>query len=98
MSRLTQQAQQLLDAALSAAERGEACTEMTILITVDGAIRMCAESNWPLESLARERGARAAFRITESHGRVSVFGREGSHTCLLESQSHHATARLLLRG
>jgi len=86
-----------MDAALAATERGEACTEMTILITPDGAIRMCAESDWPLESLAREQGARAAFRVTEHQGRVSVIGREGPHTCFLESRSQHGIGRLLLR-
>jgi len=79
-------------------ERGETCTEMTILITPDGAIRMWAESDWPFESLAREQGARAAFRITGQDGVVRVSGREGSHTCLLESRSQAATARRLLRG
>ncbi|HXP88418.1 MAG TPA: hypothetical protein VN841_27060 [Bryobacteraceae bacterium] len=86
-----------MDAALAATERGEACTEMTILIAPDGSIRMCAESDWPLESLAREQGARAAFRISEQSGRVSVMGREGAHTCLLESCSQHGIGRLLLR-
>lgn len=70
---------------------------MTILIASDGAIRMCAESDWPLDSLARERGARAAFRVTEHQGRVSVMGREGPHTCFLESRSQQAVSRLLLR-
>ena len=98
MSRLTEQAQTLLDAALSASQRGETCTEMTILIAADGAIHMCAETDWPLDSLAREHGARVAFRITEQNGRVSVFGKQGPHTCLLESQGHQATARLLLRA
>jgi hypothetical protein len=86
-----------MDAALAATERGEACTEMTILITPDGAIRMCAESDWPLESLAREQGARAAFRVTEHQGMVSVIGREGVHTCFLESRTQHGIGRLLLR-
>src|SRR5271165_1198425 len=80
VSRLTQQAQDLLDAALAATKHGEACTEMTILIGPDGAIRMCADSDWPLDSLAREHGARAAFRIVGQNGRVSVLGREGAHT------------------
>ena len=64
MSLLAQQAQDLLEAATAAAAQGERCTEMTILIGPDGSIRMCAESDWPLESLAREHGARAAYRVT----------------------------------
>jgi hypothetical protein len=97
VSRLAEQAQDLLDAALAATKHGEPCTEMTILIAPDGAIRMCAESDWPLDSLAREQGARAVFRIAEQDGRVSVCGREGAHSCFLESRSQHAIARLLLR-
>jgi hypothetical protein len=97
VSRLAEQAQDLLDAALAATKHGETCTQMTILIASDGAIRMCAESDWPLDSLAREQGARAAFRIAEQNGRVSVCGREGAQTCFLESRSQHAIARLLLR-
>jgi len=95
VSRLAQLAQELLDAALAATNRGEVCTEMTILIGPDGAIRMSAASDWPLDSLARDHGARAAFRIREQDGRVSVCGREGSHTCFLESRSQHAIAGLL---
>jgi hypothetical protein len=97
VSHLTQQAQDLLDAALAATERGETCTEMTILVGPDGAIHMCAESDWPLDSLARERGARTAFRVSERQGRVSVIGREGPHTCFLESRSQQGIGRLLLR-
>ena len=97
MSRLVQQAQSFLEAALAAHRSGEVCTEMTVLIGQDGAIRMCAESDWPLDSLSRERGARAAYRISEHNGRVTVEGREGSHTCCLESQSQKSIARLLLR-
>lgn len=98
VSRLTQQAQDLLDAALAATERGEACTEMTILIGADGGIRMCADSDWPLESLAREQGARTAFRVSGQNGRVSVQAREGRHSCVLESRSQKEVARLLLRA
>ena len=97
MSRLAERAQDLLDAALAATRHGETCTEMTILIAPDGAIRMCAESDWPLDSLAREQGASAAFRIAEQDGRVSVRGKEGAQTCVLESRSQHAIARWLLR-
>lgn len=101
MSRFAQQAQDLLDAATAAASRGERCTEMTILIGTDGGIRMCADSDWPLDSLAREHGARAAYRITGRDGAVRVEGRadgkDGLQRCLLQSDSTARVARLLLR-
>ena len=97
MSRLAEQAQHLLDAAASAAAKGESCTEMTILVGSDGSIRMCADSDWPLDSLAREHGARAAYRVTGRDGAVRVEGREGLQRCLLQSDSTARVARLLLR-
>lgn len=57
-----------------------------MLIGQDGAIQLCADSDWPLESLARERGARAAYRVSSHPGGVRVEGREGLRTCLLESR------------
>ena len=69
---------------------------MTILIGQTGAIEMIANSDWPLESLARERGAKSAYRVSEHRGRVQVEACEGSRTCTLEARSTAQTARLLL--
>jgi hypothetical protein len=77
-----QRAQELLEAAVS----GPAVSEMTVLIGHDGAIQLCADSDWPLDSLARERGARSAYRVSSSKGGVRVEGREGLRTCVLESR------------
>jgi hypothetical protein len=59
---------------------------MTVLIGQDGGIQLCADSDWPLDSLARERGARAAYRVTTHGAMVRVEGREGLRTCVLESR------------
>lgn len=77
-----QRAQELLEAAV----RGPMVSEMTVLIGHDGAIALCADSDWPLESLARERGARSAFRVSAGRGGVRVEGREGLLRCVLESR------------
>jgi hypothetical protein len=69
---------------------------MTILIGVEGGIRLCADSDWPLDSLAAEHGARTAYRVSHRNGSVRVEGREGSRRCLLESKTPAHTARLLL--
>ena len=79
-----EQAQSLLDAALLAIERGESCQEMTVLIGRDGSIQMCADSEWPLDSLMLDRGARTGYRVSPRRGSVRVEGREGLRRCLLE--------------
>ena len=85
VQRFAEQAQNLLDAALAALERGDSCQEMTVLILPDGAIQMCADSDWPLDSLMLERGARTGYRVSPRRGSVRVEGREGLRRCLLET-------------
>jgi hypothetical protein len=92
----TEQAYELLEVAESAASRGLACSEWTVLVTQEGAIRMFADSDWPLDSLAGEHGAQAAYRVTEHCGNVRVEARSGSRTCTIESTTPRRVARLLL--
>jgi hypothetical protein len=87
VNRFAEHAQSLLDAALAALERGEACQEMTVLIGRDGALQMCAGSDWPLDSLMLDRGARTGYRVSPRRGSVRVEGREGSRRCLLEGST-----------
>jgi len=82
-----EQAQSLLDAALTAVERGESCQEMTVLIGRDGEIQMCADSDWTLDSLMLDRGARTGYRVSPGRGSVRVEGREGLRRCLLEGRT-----------
>jgi hypothetical protein len=85
-----EQAQSLMDAALAALERGESGDEMkvmTILIDRDGGIQMCADSDWPLDSLMLDRGARTAYRVSPRRGSVRVEGREGMRRCVLEGST-----------
>jgi hypothetical protein len=79
-----EQAQSLMDAALEALNRGETCQEMTVLIGRDGGIQMCADSDWPLDSLMLDRGARTGYRVSPRRGSVRVEGREGLRRCVLE--------------
>jgi hypothetical protein len=96
VNRFTEHALQILEAAESASAHGEACSEMTIVVGREGAITMLADSDWPLDSLASLHGARAVYRVKERSGTVSVEGREGSRTCLMESRTPAAIARQLL--
>jgi hypothetical protein len=90
------QAQNLLDAALAALERGDSCQEMTVLIGRDGGIQMCADSDWPLDSLMLDRGARTEYRVTPRSGSVRVEGREGLQRCLLEARTRSRAACMLM--
>ena len=89
-------ARQLLEAAESASAHGHMGSEMTILIGQDGAIRMFADSDWPLDSLAWHHGAKSSYRVSQRRGSVRVEGREGLRTCAIESVSPAETARRLL--
>ena len=82
---LANQAQNLLDTALAALARGESCQEMTVLIGRDGEIQLCAGSDWPLDSLMLDRGARTGYRVSPRRGSVRVEGREGLRRCVLET-------------
>ena len=97
MGGFTERVRQILETAEAAVARGETCTEMSILIGQDGGIRMFAGSDWPLESLAYDHGARAAYRVSQHCGAVRVEARDGSRTCLMESIGPREVARRMLR-
>jgi hypothetical protein len=89
-----QRAQELLDAAV----KGPSVSEITVLIGHDGAIQLCVDSDWPLDSLALERGARSAYRVRSDRSGVRVEGREGLRTCILESPHFKKMAHLERRA
>ena len=96
MSRFAENAVQILDAAENASRAGETPSDMTILITQEGGIRLVADSDWPLESLRTHHGARMAYRVSQHESIVRVEGRAGSRTCLFETEKPERAARLLL--
>lgn len=98
MSRFLDNAVQILDAAESAVQSGHTPTDMTILITAEGAIRMVADSDWPLESLQSHHGAKMAYRVSQNASLVRVEGRENSRTCLFETAKPERVARLMLNS
>ncbi len=95
MSRFVDYAAEILTAAESAVESGHTPSDMTILITHEGGIRMIADSDWPLDSLQQYHGAKMAYRVSQSAAHVRVEGRAGSRTCLIETQKPEWAARLL---
>ena len=98
MSRFLDNAAQILEAAESAVQSGHTPTDMTILITAEGGIRMVADSDWPLDSLQAHHGARMAYRVSQNASHVRVEGRAGSRTCLFETAKPERAARLLLNS
>ena len=87
---------QLLEAAESAVQAGHTPSDLTVLITDEGSIRMVADSDWPLDTLQLHHGARMAYRISQNAASVRVEGRAGSRTCLFETAKPERAARLLL--
>jgi hypothetical protein len=87
----------ILSAAEGAVESGHGPSDVTILIMPEGSIRMIADSDWPLESLQMEHGARMAYRVNQIASIVRVEGRAGSRTCLFETAKPERAARLLLQ-
>jgi len=59
--------------------------DWTVLITRAGQTQMLSASDWPLESLLRERGAAMAFRVTHGQTNIAVEGRSNAERCRLES-------------
>jgi hypothetical protein len=78
--------QSLLEAARGAAGWDQPDGPLAILVGRDGSIRAVAGSDWPLESLAAEYGARAVYRVSRSGGRVRVEGRSGGRKLVLEQE------------
>ncbi len=88
----------LMDAAQSAVEAGHSPTDMAILISAEGGIRMVANSDWPLASLQRYHGSRTAYRVSKQNEKVRVDGREARGTCTFELEDPKLAARLILGG
>ena len=97
VSRFVDNAMRLLEAAENAVQAGHTPSDVTVLITDEGGIRMVADSDWPLDTLQLHHGARMAYRVSQNAANVRVEGRAGSRTCLFETQKPERAARLLLQ-
>ena len=89
-------AESIWQTAESAANAGHNPSDLTILIGTDGAIRMLADCDWPLDSLSRHHGAKMAYRVREENGKLRLDGKSGSATCTLETRTPNSVARQLL--
>lgn len=79
MSALLKDAEAIFATAIDVAT---AC-DYSILVGDDGAIRMIADADWPLDSLRAHHGARAAYRVQRGPQGVRVEARNEGASCLL---------------
>ncbi len=95
MSQFLENAQRIFETAGAVHENGGG-TDYAILIDSSGAVQMIANCDWALDSLRAERGARAAYKISDANGQVRVEGWSGHQRCLFESERPASVARRLL--
>jgi hypothetical protein len=74
MERLAAGALAILDVAANGLRAGHAPSELTFLVGGTAPVRVIADSDWPLESLQREYGARSAYRVCCDGAQVRVQG------------------------
>jgi len=65
-------------------DEGEDC-QFSVLVGTDGGIHMVYDSDWGLEPLRQHHGAREAYRVTRSGGRVVLEGRSAGACCRMEA-------------
>src|SRR5687767_8469894 len=75
---------------------GHTPTDFVILLGCDAGIRMVAASDWSLDALQLEHGARTAYRVSMQGGNIRVDGKESGRYCRLEKEAPARTAKLLL--
>ncbi len=98
MSPFLEDAQNIFEAAERVSASGHAVSEFTILVGVEGGIRMLADSDWPLDRLLVHHGAQAVYRVGERGGKVSLEGRAGPLACRLEAEPPRRIACRLLNS
>jgi len=96
VSRFLENAENIWEAAESALGRGHNPSDLTIVIGGDGAIRMLADCDWPLDSLQRHHGAQMVYRVREERGKLRLEGKAGRLACAFETTTPRSAARLLL--
>ncbi len=96
MDRFLDNAARIFEGGQSAVQAGCLESAWTVLIAREGGIRMVADSDWPLESLARESGAEMAYRVSVTGAHIQVDGLTGGRRCNLHSEPPASTFRRLL--
>ena len=89
-------AEGIFETARGASLSGSPDCDLAILIGPQGEIHMLQAAGWALAGLVAEHGAKTAYRVSEHAGSIRVEGREGTHTCVMESAKPAQIARFLL--
>ena len=98
MSLFWDNAAKIMEAAMAAAATGYATSDsMTVLIGREGGMHLIPNNDWPLDRLAAERGARMAYRVSQTDDKVTVNGLHGLAKCVLESEKPDSAVKALLR-
>lgn len=98
MSLFWDNAARIMEAAVAATATGFATSEsMTVLIGPEGGMHLLPNNDWPLDRLSEERGARMAYRVSQTDDKVTVNGLHGLAKCLLEAEKPESKAKALLR-
>ena len=98
MSLFWDNAARIMEAAVAAAGVGFGVSEsMTVLIGREGGMHLLPNNDWPLDRLAKERGAQMAYRVSQTDDRISVNALNGFTKCRLETEKPDQAAKELLR-
>lgn len=95
MSRFLEDAAEIFHAAERSLDAGHEISATTILVNTGGGISLVSDCDWPLDSLAIERGARMVYRVSGQGRTVRLEGREGPRTCLFETTKPSRATRPL---
>lgn len=98
MSAFLEDAEKIFESARVVSGGDESRADLAIIINRQGGIQLVEAAGWHLGCLEASYGARTVYRVTRGGGKVRVEGKNGSETCLLESQSQSKIARQLLGG
>jgi hypothetical protein len=88
----------LLSAAENVAQAGQRSSDLVVLISREGGIRMLSNCDWPLEALEREHGSKMAYRVHRDEAGLRVEGRAGTRTCVVQSAPPAEAARQMFRS
>ena len=96
MTDFLQNAESIFETAVAADGVELESGSVSILISQEGTIRMVMGSDWPLASLQRHHGSKAAYRVSRSGAMVRVEGKSRSGSCVLQSEPSASVAKRML--
>jgi len=93
VSRLLRESEAILEVAR---QGGSDDCDLAVLVGFDGAIRIVQAAGWGLEPLRIDHGAREAYRVTRTGGRVAIEARSQGETCRIAADAPGRSVRSAL--